>query len=155
MSACSIPIRPAIPVVGNNRRFKAIHAQVVRCQDAYRLARKLRTQAKSLSRSVGKEAIIQACRSRLGDRAIQWLDAAVVLGSENDLSFPPLLGSGANEGRLDYSNTFMGCVTDLWLENTDDQRALALLRHALLGVSASGLVNKPVGQYDPGRAWGL
>ena len=62
----------------------------------YRLARKLCIRPNPI-RSVGKEAIIQACRSRLGDRAIQWLDAAVVLGSENDLSFPPLLGSGANE----------------------------------------------------------
>ena len=120
----------------------------------YRLARKLRTEVKGGFRKAGKNGIIQACRSRLSDRAVQWVDAAVMLGADKDMSFPPLLGSGANEGRLDYTNTFIGYVSDLWLEAKDDDRVTALLRHALFGTLASGLVNKPAGQYDPGRAGG-
>jgi CRISPR-associated protein Csx17 len=70
-------------------------------------AKKLRTAAKKAARAGGKEEIVLACRSRLCDRAVDWLDAAVVMTSETTTNFPPVLGTGGNEGHLDYTNAFM------------------------------------------------
>ena len=38
--------------------------------------------------------------------ALHWLDATVALSGER-LSFPQLLGTGGNDGRLDFTNNFM------------------------------------------------
>lgn len=53
-----------------------------------------------------KAWLITAMRALLPDEALAWLDAAVVLGAERPL-FPPLLGTGGNDGRLDFSNNYM------------------------------------------------
>jgi CRISPR-associated protein Csx17 len=53
-----------------------------------------------------KAWLLAEMRARLPDVALAWLDAAVVLGEEKPL-FPPLLGTGGNDGRLDFSNNYM------------------------------------------------
>lgn len=119
-----------------------------------KVARKLRTAAKKLSRSSGKkEEIIRACRNRLADAAVDWLDAAVVMTSENRLNYPPILGTAGNEGHLDYTNAFMERLALVLTQDTEG-RAESLLRNALFGEPTSGLVVCSVGQHDPGRAGG-
>uniref|UniRef100_UPI00261B2EA5 type I-G CRISPR-associated protein Cas8g1/Csx17 n=1 Tax=uncultured Desulfovibrio sp. TaxID=167968 RepID=UPI00261B2EA5 len=54
-----------------------------------------------------KEKILQRCRSTLPEACLPWLDAAYALG-EDKAFFAPLLGTGGNEGNLEYANTFMG-----------------------------------------------
>jgi CRISPR-associated protein Csx17 len=62
-----------------------------------------------------KAWLLAEMRARLPDEALPWLDAAVVLGDER-LLFPPLLGTGGNDGRLDFSNNYMqrvvACLQD-------------------------------------------
>lgn len=53
-----------------------------------------------------KEDLLRACRNRLPDEAIAWLDAAVVLRSESP-AYPPLLGTGGNDGRFEFSRNYM------------------------------------------------
>lgn len=53
-----------------------------------------------------KAWLLTEMRARLPDEALAWLDAAVVLGDERPM-FPPLLGTGGNDGRLDFSNNYM------------------------------------------------
>lgn len=53
-----------------------------------------------------KAWLLSEMRALLPDEALPWLDAAVVLGDEKPL-FPPLLGTGGNDGRLDFSNNYM------------------------------------------------
>src|ERR1019366_6736391 len=62
-----------------------------------------------------KEEIIVQCRSRLPDVAIEWIDAAIGLTDDHKPSYAPILGTGGNEGRLEYTNSFMRRIADLLL----------------------------------------
>ncbi len=89
----------------------------------------------------------------------EWLDAAMVLGSDGEPSYPALLGSGGNDGRLDFTNNFMkrlGEVFDLDSESGGPQpHTAAWFAGALWGTPITGCVAKqPVGQYLPGTVGG-
>lgn len=58
---------------------------------------------------LAKPALLRDLRATLSDAALEWLDAAVVLVGDA-VAFPPLLGSGGNEGRFDYSNNYAQSV---------------------------------------------
>ena len=53
-----------------------------------------------------KAWILAQCRAQFPDEALSWLDATYVLTS-NSTEYPPLLGTGGNDGRLDFSNNYM------------------------------------------------
>lgn len=104
-----------------------------------------------------KERFVQRCRARLPDEAVAWLDAAVVL-TGSGLSFPTLLGTGGNLGRLDLSANFMTRLADVLRlrsgrnapsrDNSLAWLAAALFRQPVPGVKAS------IGQFDPVGASG-
>ncbi len=119
-----------------------------------RTAKKARTILKKERRQAGKEDLIAACRDRLTDRVVEWIDAALVIGGDDRVRYPPLLGTGGGEGRLDYTKTFMSRLVDVLLGGRASGHAETLLRGALFGEATEGLVVGPVGQYDPGRAGG-
>lgn len=104
-------------------------------------------------RYLDKGVILQSCRTRLPDDVLDWLDAAYALTGGNGVSFAPVLGSGANDGRLELTKTFMQRVSELFLELPEEKRR-GLLRSALFGDPAEGLVEGKIGFYDPGRAGG-
>jgi CRISPR-associated protein Csx17 len=52
-------------------------------------------------------SILRLCRNRLPDGCVDWLDAAIAISSEGARAFAPILGTGGNEGRLDYTNNFL------------------------------------------------
>ena len=101
-----------------------------------------------------RTAIQLACRNRLPDGSVEWLDAAVGISALNERTFAPILGTGGNEGRLDYTNNFMEYVSELLIKASSRSPVEALLRNALFGSSTTGLRPGAVGQYDPGRAGG-
>src|SRR5699024_262972 len=96
-----------------------------------------------------KQQQIARCRASLPDRAVDWLDASVVLANDR-LVFPPIFGSGGNDGRLEFSSNFMQRLVELFVappkRGAPDVTALA--RDALLG-EGTGLVKGSSGQYDP------
>lgn len=114
---------------------------------------KARTKCKQAARSAGKEQMIAVCRARLPDEAVLWIDAVCALQNLSDARYAYLLGSGGNEGRLDYSNNFMQRVTELLLDRDREQRA-NLLRASLFGEGTGGLTKAKIGQFHPGRAGG-
>jgi CRISPR-associated protein Csx17 len=90
----------------------------------------------------------------LSDEALGWLDAGLILQSAGP-AFAPLLGTGGNDGRLDFNQSFMARLIELdfdapkpskssrdWLENT------------LFGLAIKGMSGSAVGQFAPGRAGG-
>lgn len=98
--------------------------------------------------------LLLGCRGR--PRA--WMDAAVVLPEADTASFPALLGTGGNDGHLDFTNNAMqrlGDLFDLGLP-TGGARPGAdeLLRHALWGGTCDHLVAGAIGQFFPGSAGG-
>lgn len=115
---------------------------------------KARTECSRLSRSGTKEQILAACRNRLPDYVLEWMDATFALNTDGKAFFSPILGTGANEGRLDFTNNFMQRVTDLLLIKDATKSRTDLLNNALFGNVVSGLENGKIGQYDPGRAGG-
>lgn len=63
---------------------------------------KLSEKADSLE---DKRALMMECRSRLPDNVVTWLDATYAL-LETDTKYPPLLGTGGNEGSGSYMSGF-------------------------------------------------
>jgi len=103
-----------------------------------------------------KALLLQSCRSSFPDDALGWLDAVLVL-SQDGPKFPPLLGTGGNDGRLEFTNNFMQRITGVLDPTTgepmpDSER---WLRAALFGDAAPGMAMKaPIGQFFPGAAGG-
>lgn len=106
-----------------------------------------------------KFALQAACRRELGDRAVAWMAAAVVLGeSPSDKPrYPALLGTGGNDGRLDFTNNFMQRLVEL-IDPADGAarpEARGLLTSALFGDAQLGLGPSVIGQFHPGAAGGF
>jgi CRISPR-associated protein Csx17 len=101
-----------------------------------------------------RAAILRRCRNELPDTAVEWLDAAISISSTGDRAFAPILGTGGNEGRLDYTNNFMEYLAELLIDKEAALPVRALLRNALFADATNGLQPSAVGQFDPGRAGG-
>lgn len=103
-----------------------------------------------------KLMIVQACRSQLPDNALPWIDAAAVL-LDGNLAYPPLLGTGGNDGRLDFSNNFMQRLVLLnGLGGAKAPKGASLeswLVGALTGASTRG-IKASIGQFAPGANGG-
>lgn len=94
-------------------------------------------------------------RALLPDSALTWLDAAVMLTTEKPV-YPPLLGTGGNDGRLDFTNNFMQRITEL-IDPADGKpapRSSGWLSSSANGEAAHGLVTNAIGQFSPGNAGG-
>lgn len=102
-----------------------------------------------------KRQLQQACRAKLPDEALEWFDAAIVMTSDGP-AYPALLGTGGNDGRLDFSNNFMQRVVQLVDPITDEPspESRGWLSGALFGGVCHGLQALSIGQFDPGGAGG-
>lgn len=87
--------------------------------------------------------------------ALEWLDAACVLRDDDRLEMVPLLGTGGNDGSLDFSSNFAQNLVNLLLGPPNKRHTVrALLRQALFGEPCSGLGGSAIGQFAPGSAGG-
>ncbi len=105
-----------------------------------------------------KRLVLVRCRSSLPETALDWLDAAFVLTTDA-VRFPPLLGTGGNDGRLDFSNNFMQRLCDLVdlasPHGEPTPRSEGWLRSSLHADTSRGLLaDKAIGQFLPGSAGG-
>jgi len=115
--------------------------------------KKVRNAIKTIERSAGKDQVIIACRDRLDEAAVEWIDAAAIIDPEGNQQFPPILGTGGNDGRLEFSKTFMKNLTFLFIDKPDS--SYELLRNILFNELTDQLQISSVGQYDPGRSGGF
>lgn len=103
-----------------------------------------------------KAQLLHLCRNTLPDDALSWLDAVFVLGQDGP-KYPPLLGTGGNDGRLEFTNNFMQRITELMDPITGEPtpNSERWLRAAMFGEVAPGSTAKaPIGQFFPGAAGG-
>jgi CRISPR-associated protein Csx17 len=100
----------------------------------------------------GKTRVVREFRNRCPDALLPWVDATVVLAGE-DTFFPPLLGTGGNDGRLDFSTNFHQRLLDV-IGSSRRTRSVALAKDLLDGTQAEQLTTGAVGQFDPGGAGG-
>ncbi len=115
--------------------------------------------------------LMRTCRASVPDEAVQWLDAAFVL-SEDKARYPALLGTGANDGNMDFTANFMHNLTVILDLNPEVGRTGAVkpkgrrrpaydmtvsegfLRDSLFGSSTTPLANTAIGQFNPGAVGG-
>ncbi len=101
-----------------------------------------------------KARVVQEFRNRWPDALLPWMDAAVVLAGD-DTFFPPLLGTGGNDGRLDFSTNFHQRVLEvIGVPEAERRRVAGQARDLLDGTEAEQLAKAAVGQFDPGGAGG-
>ena len=114
-----------------------------------------------------KLRLIRALRRRLPDAALAWVDAAVVVTGDEP-AYPPLLGSGGNDGRYDFSNNYAQAAVACLLGEPDTARpgleaaltgtAAELQRKLSLGHLSrdASPTNSPQGEADSlGNPWDL
>lgn len=119
------------------------------------------------SGEVEKAELVRRLRRCWPDDAIEWLDAAIVLTGAK-AAFPPLLGSGGNDGSYDFSSNFMQSLCRTLLDEDADASRL-LLRASLHGAGSpmekmavahfsrdASPTNSPHGEADSlGNPWDL
>ena len=96
-----------------------------------------------------KQELLRRYRRELPDGFVDWMDAALVLHAAGQ-SFPPLLGTGGNDGRLDFTQNYMQRLVSLGFAGAGlVDEAEAWLRQALFATSARDLISAAVGQVRP------
>ncbi len=105
-----------------------------------------------------KQTLQQTCRQTWRGPLLDWLEAALVLTEEGSPVYPALLGTGGNDGRLDFTNNFMQRLNELF-DGTSSKGAAqpasrGTLRSSLFAEAVSGLKANSIGQFFPGAAGG-
>ncbi|MBF0561785.1 MAG: type I-U CRISPR-associated protein Csx17 [Alphaproteobacteria bacterium] len=99
-----------------------------------------------------KASLLAALRGALSEEACRWLDGALALTMDGP-RYPPILGTGGNDGRLDFSNNFMQRLT--MITNGDVGKCMEILRSSLFSMPSAHLEEGAVGQFSPGAAGGV
>jgi CRISPR-associated protein Csx17 len=106
-----------------------------------------------------KEALISNCRRLWRGPHAEWLSSAVVLDQDDRPDWPSLLGTGGNDGRLDFTNTFMYQLAELFdlksPHGSPNPEAARLLQQSLWGDPTNDLRSTSIGQFMPGSAGGF
>ena len=76
----------------------------------------LRDAVKSTVKDYHKRRVMSSLRGQLGDATTPWFDAVFVSSTEDDLTYAPLLGSGANDGNFEITDNFAQCISRLMPE---------------------------------------
>lgn len=102
-----------------------------------------------------KPLLLQQCRNHFPDETLPWLDATFLL-TDDGPKYPPLLGTGGNDGRLDFVNNYMQRITELFDCNsgTPLPENEPILKASLFGAAWTDRSKSPIGQFDPGSAGG-
>ena len=89
----------------------------------------------------------------------EWMDAAMVLCDDGSPRYPALLGTGGNDGRLDFTNNYIRRLAEIFDLDGEDgaprDTAVPWVSGALWGTPVPGCpTGLAVGQYLPGMAGG-
>ncbi len=103
-----------------------------------------------------KRRLLERLRNTLPDEAVKWLDTCALVTLE-DLKFPPLTGTGGNDGNFEFSRTFMQQLQELidFATGEPTGNAPSLLKAALFDATLPSLpFNGKIGQFNPIAAGG-
>lgn len=127
-------------------------------RDAIEVARTLIGDRKESPKGEEKAELLKACKARWSGVALEWANAATVVTQASEIAYPALLGSGGNDGRLDFANNFMQRLVELLPTTAGDEPSItsrAFLEQALFGGPLREMWSAAVGQFLPGGAGGV
>lgn len=106
-----------------------------------------------------KADLISRIRMRWRGPHREWMDAAMALADDGTPSYPALLGTGGNDGRLDFTNNYFQRLNEVFdladPVGTAREPAREWFESALIGRTIRGLQSgSAVGQFLPGLAGG-
>jgi CRISPR-associated protein Csx17 len=90
------------------------------------------------------------------DHLLDWFDTVAVFHEDGEGSYQALLGSGGNDGRLDFSNNFMQRLADVipLADGDPPDGSAEYLSAALFADALVSLGKSAVGQFNPGGIGG-
>ena len=103
-----------------------------------------------------KQQLLAACRAVLPDEVVVWLDTCFVLGEDGPRYFP-LLGTGGNDGRLDFTNNFMQRLEEVLCFDEGGaapQNSIRWLTSSVFADELVSLQDSAIGQFSPGSIGG-
>lgn len=112
--------------------------------------RRITPKIKSLKSNEWKDvklSILKACRNYLPDAAVPALDSMYTLTATKP-GYNPLLGSGGNDGRLEFVDNFRQNLLKA-LVDSDEEASKKWIKGSLFGDNVE-MVNSAIGQFDPG-----
>jgi CRISPR-associated protein Csx17 len=103
-----------------------------------------------------KNALLAECLAEWDEAALSWFSSSVMLDDQGEPSYPSLLGTGGNDGRLDFTNNYMQRLVQLFDPTTGAASDVAtlLLPNALFDEPSPNLSGGSIGQFNPGSAGG-
>ncbi len=131
--------------LGSYRSVLALAKDIVKCHGL----------SESPENGKRKDDFILSLRANLPESCLQWIDASLVITSDRS-HFPPLLGTGGNDGNLDFSSNFMQRLIDV-IGTTDEslpEQSGLWLRTCLFGSPSPSFTKNNIGQFSPGQAGG-
>lgn len=145
----------------DNRKF--VDAIAASSNDRYRLYRECISDVRAILAVHGvtekptedvKARLIAQYRHSLPDQFVAWMDAVMVIQVDGQ-TFAPLLGTGGNDGRLDFTQNFMGRIVEVGILDPATRAAFSTewLRNSLFA-DVARLRSASVGQFSPGRVGG-
>lgn len=98
-----------------------------------------------------KAGLILECKTHWRGQIADWLAVAMVIGSDESVEWPRLLGTGGNDGNLDFTNNSMEQIGILFCLKTGNSTDVAkpLLRSSLFAEMNHSLSGAKLGQYFP------
>lgn len=135
---------------GSAARFAPLRAAI---QQSTTVLKRLNITAKPENEV--KKRFLTIMRNEADERLLDWFSAAVLLTDERP-QYPPLLGTGGNDGRLDFTNNYIQRLMEIFDVNTGSPQPSApeLLSASMYARPVADLSTAAVGQFSPGAAGG-
>lgn len=130
-------------------RFAAIRAAILRAET-------LVAGLEARPAAEDKQRLLRRCVATWSATSNEWLRAAFSLDGSGEAKYPALLGTGGNDGRLDFTNNYMQRLASLFdvRDGVSAGGSGALLRLALFRSPAPDQEASAIGQFFPGAAGG-
>jgi CRISPR-associated protein Csx17 len=140
---------------GTNRSLSKAQRELLRSSEDYK--KRLAEAERAFKRR--KTELIPELRLNWRGPHRAWMDTAIVLDGDGTARFPSLLGTGGNDGRLDFTNTFFQQLSRIFdlADATGKARPEAgvwMLEALFGGPAQATLSGISVGQFAPGGAGG-
>lgn len=135
------------PQTGFDRRPTRAESDKLKKQDGYK--RFLKYAETEFAKQ--KSALISNCKKQWRGNIADWFSVAVVIEDDDSAKWPALLGTGGNDGNLDFTNNFMQRLQDLIDFKNGEPTPLAklLIESSLFNTNSQDLRHVPVGQFFP------